>query len=179
MGGNAGYIAQQWMSYASKWSQQLKQQRASGMKVTTPLFTEKSGISVQTKVRDFFRQCPSCSDKSSVFYIDVIAWNAWIGSWSADEVGQAKWIIDQSRQMGTEHGNRKVWLSNFGYLGGRSAQKQIDVIENSGIFDASSGIDSVYYFGAKDFGGGTDSNQLTASAGGVSIGQALVAKCKR
>lgn len=174
--GSMSYVVRQWATYSSKWSVQLRKQRQAGMKVTTPFFTDHGGTKTATQMNQFFSACPLCSDKSSMQYIDVLVWNAWIGDWNKDTQGQARYIIGQSKKMSKDNGDRPVWLGNFGFLGKHgSVQNQIQAIESSGIFEKGNGIQSVYYFGATDYGGGTGKGTNTLNNPGIV--SALLRKC--
>merc|ERR1719215_2565207 len=164
----------EWNKYVQKWGSQLKAQRAKGMMVTTPFFT---GGSTAQEFNEFFQGCSVCDDKNGPGYIDVIVWNAWLGDWSSDKKGQANWIKGESKKFSQAHGGRPVWLGNFAYLGSKTADKQIETIETSDIMGGGA-IQRVYWFVATDFGGGTKKNFLQDSAGGKTIGQALIAHCK-
>merc|ERR1712232_638150 len=81
--------------------------------------------------------------------------------------------------MKTEY-KRPVWLANYGYIGANAtAQKQVEAIWDSGVFDEDSSIDSVFYFAAKDVDGGLPhgSNLLEKEVGGSTIGLELLKKC--
>merc|ERR1711998_767487 len=90
------------------------------------------------------------------------------------------WIQDQAVEMKGKYDARPVWLGDYGYIGtDATAKKQVEVILDSGIFDEDSSIDSVYYFAAKDVGGGIPdgSNILRAEVGKSTIGLELLSKC--
>lgn len=170
--GNMDHVVNMWKNFASQHSESLISKRNAGMKVTTPLFT---GGETKSRVAEFFQKCGSgCNDKSSPEYIDVIAWNAWIGDWGGSYQGQADWIVGMSTEMKNNHGGREVWLSNYGFLGaGSTPQKQADVISNLGIFDK---IDRAYYFATGDTGGGTPKGTNTFN--NAVIKDAFLSKCR-
>lgn len=154
--------------------------RAKGLQVTTPLFTNMETASVVEQVDIFFEKCPGCDDPKSEQYIDIIAWNAWIGNWNPSMKSGGDWVQDQAVEMKAKYDSRPVWLGNYGYIGDdATAEKQIQVIWESGVFDEDSSIDSVYYFAAKDVGGGIPdgTNVLEAEVGSSTIGMELLKKC--
>merc|ERR1711902_307183 len=76
--------------------------------------------------------------------------------------------------MKSVHGNRRVWLGNYGFLGPTAnPQKEIDAINT--LMSSTGVIDSVYYFTAQDIGGGTPSGANDIRTGG--IGQAWMQVC--
>jgi hypothetical protein len=174
------FVVERWREYATKWSAELKIMRANGLQVTTPLFTNMETASVIEQVDTFFEKCPDCDDQKSEQYIDIIAWNAWIGSWNPSMKSGGDWIKDQAVEMKAKHDSRPVWLGNYGYIGAdATADKQVEVIWKSGVLDEDSSIDSVYYFAAQDVGGGIPdgSNVLAVEVGASTIGLELLKKC--
>jgi hypothetical protein len=94
--------------------------------------------------------------------------------------GEAEYIENLAKTIKDKHGGRDVALTNFCYLGPEgSADKQLDVIQNSGIFDAGSPVDSVYFFVAHDVGGDTpdETHRLDTPVGDSTIGKELLKKC--
>jgi len=176
-GKNAQWAASTWGTYSARWSAQLRAKRSGGMLVTTPMFNNVDHM------HEFFAACPSCSDRNSDQYIDVLMFNAWFGDWGqgADCAGEAQWIKNNAAAMRSSFGNRPFWLGNFGYLGpDATGQKELDSIWSSGImYPWDSGIDAVYYFAAKDYGGGTPdgTNDLRKVVGDTTIGQELMKVC--
>jgi len=170
-GKDSNWAASTWISYSNKWASQLRSKRQGGMLVTSPMFNQVGFMD------QFFSACPACSQHGSNQYIDVLAWNAWIGNWGkpADE---ANYIQQQSANMKSKYGNRQVWLGNFGYLGSdATGQKEIDAINVMNSMRSS--VSSIYYFAAKDYGGGIPDgvNALTNNVGGRTIGQQFMAVC--
>eukprot|EP00928_Gymnodinium_smaydae_P069063 TRINITY_DN5243_c0_g1_i6.p1 TRINITY_DN5243_c0_g1~~TRINITY_DN5243_c0_g1_i6.p1 ORF type:complete len:253 (-),score=14.53 TRINITY_DN5243_c0_g1_i6:17-682(-) len=174
-GKDASWAAQEWQRYVKRWGSQLRKRRAEGMRVVSPIF---HGETVLNKFRTFFNGCRACSDPNSNMYIDILGFNAWLGSWGQIR-GQADWIKGNARELKRSYNNRPVFLINFAYLGGQTANDQKKAIIDSGIFDGkSTGIDAVYYFSARDFGGGTRNNELKARlSDGRTIGKLFVSKC--
>jgi len=173
------WAATAWMQYADRWSDELQTARDRGMKITTPFFT---GGDVMSQFATFFGSyCESCSNPGSKYYLDVIAFNAWIGSWGSQS-GQEQWIQQQAASLKKAFPGRPVYLTNYGYLGGHTASQQ-DAIINGRIYDRTfSGLDAVYYFGAKDVSGQTFKNSLhdiieTGKNAGRTIGQVLAGRC--
>lgn len=171
---NPQWAASTWATYSARWSGQLRAKRNSGMKVTTPMFNNVDHM------HEFFGACPACSDSNSDQYIDILMFNAWLGSWG-DMAGQAQWIKDQAAAMRSSFNNRPFWLGNYGHLGAdATGQKELDAIWASGImYPFNSGIDSVYYFAATDCCGGTPPGtfNLRNVVGGTTIGHELMKVC--
>jgi len=168
------WAASTWISYADRWTSQLASARARGMKITTPLLT---GGDVVKQFQDFFAACSGCNDRSSPRYIDVIAFNAWIGDWGTQS-GQEDWIQQQASTLKQLYG-RPVYLTNYGRLGGTTAEAQATVIDGR-VYDSSySNLDRVYYFAARDYGGKTINNYLTdvVAQTGQTLNQVLHARC--
>lgn len=170
-GHDSSWAASTWTSYSSKWASQLSAKRQGGMLVTSPMFNDVGFMD------QFFAACPACSQQGSDQYIDVLVWNAWIGSWGTPSA-EADFIRQQSATMRSKYGNRQVWLGNFGYIGSdATGQKEMDAINTMNSMRSS--VDSIYYFAAKDYGGGIPDgvNLLTNNVGGTTIGQQLMAVC--
>lgn len=169
-----------WMTYAKKWAPQLRAARARGMKITTP-FLSSSGGDLQAQFQDFFSSCSGCNDPKSPLYINHIAFNSWIGAWGKQS-DEEVFIKNTAASLKQKYG-RDVYLGSYAFLGGRTATQQVSII-NGQIFDpAFSVLSGVYYFAAKDFGGGTTNNDLSTvvesgPSNGRTLGQVLRARCR-
>jgi len=179
------WAAMTWKRYADKWARELSLAREAGMKVASPRFT---GGNLAACFEQFFAACPECSTKGSRYYIDVLAFNAWVWNHAhnnADMAGNVQWIEGHAKHLKATYGGRPVYLADFGSLGATSAAMQADVIANSGVFASErSNLDGVYYFAAQDFGGGTTHNglkEVVASGhfAGKTLGEVLLQQCRR
>jgi len=177
-GKNTIWAATQWKAHVAKWSSQLLAARARGLRVTSPAFTDYGGPARQ-KMQAFFGACSECNDPDSVYYVDVLAMNQWLLHDAVEHSGQEVWIKEETAAISRANGNRPVVLMNFAWLGAKTADAQAQVIANSRIFDPSwSGLDAVFYFAAKDYGGGTQNNFLdSVTSGGSTIAQVLLQRC--
>merc|ERR1712232_1197178 len=67
---------QAWKTYANKWEKQIAEARARGVKFTTPLMKSGDENQLLQRFSDFFDGCAECSEPTSKYYIDILAWNA-------------------------------------------------------------------------------------------------------
>jgi len=152
-----------WYAYATRWREAIASLRMRGVRITTPLVKADDPAGY---LRTFFQSCgPACSDRNSPAYIDVLGVNAFCGSWNAPVGtadgcrGGAAYVISQ---LPAEllHG-RAVYITNWSYLGSRTAADQLAALDATGaFFSAESPVERVYWFGAIDYGGGTSNNML-------------------
>ncbi|KAL1515075.1 hypothetical protein AB1Y20_004139 [Prymnesium parvum] len=154
-----------WLAYAQKFSSQISEMRARGVKFTSPLLKADDPAAY---LREFLSACgDQCSNQSSDAYIDVVAINPFCGDWNAP-AGTAEgcragatWVIDQ---VSSSLEGRPVYMTNWGYLGATTAAEQIPAINATDAFFApGSPVERVYYFGAIDYGGNTINNFLTST----------------
>jgi len=181
-GYSARWAAEQWKRHVDRWTSEMAALRARGTRVTSPLFTDHQGPA-QDKFAKFFARCDElnigCSDPRSRYYIDVLLTNQWLRGDVSQHAGQEQWIKDTMATISARWNNRPVVLGNFAWLGAKTANDQIDMITRSRIFDKGwSGLEAVFYFGAVDYGGGTENNDLSSvGSGGVTVGKALMNRC--
>jgi len=179
------WAAATWKQYADRWSAELSRARRQGMRVASPRF---HGGNMMKSFAEFFAACPECSDKDSRYYIDVLAFNAWVWNHARDNAemaGNAHWIRGQAAALRGKYAGRPVYLADFASLGAAGAALQAEVLAGSGLVgERGSGLDAVYYFAAQDFGGGTKHNglkEVVASGpfAGKTLGQVLLQQCRR
>lgn len=177
---NAFWAADQWKTHVDTWGPQIASMRARGTRITTPLFTDHQGPA-REKFQRFFERCGSgCNDPNSKYYIDVLGTNQWLLNPASNHRDQEQWIKNEVNQIRHDNGNRPVILGNFAWLGASTADQQAEAIANSRIWDKSwSGLEAVFYFGARDFGGGTSNNFLySQTSSGSTVGAALISRCR-
>mmetsp|Transcript_125643 Transcript_125643/g.391208 ORF Transcript_125643/g.391208 Transcript_125643/m.391208 type:complete len:351 (-) Transcript_125643:144-1196(-) len=176
----AAWAASAWKKYADKWLPQLTLARRFGVRVASPRF---QGRDLLDHFAAFFAACPECSERGSKYYIDILAFNAWVdpqghnGAMASD----VRWIKDVAGRLKRTYANRPVALANFNSKGGHTAALQAEVIADSGLFKkGSSVLDAVYYFTGVDFH--TVHNFLVEKVldgphRGKTIGQVLLEAC--
>mmetsp|Transcript_62816 Transcript_62816/g.183696 ORF Transcript_62816/g.183696 Transcript_62816/m.183696 type:complete len:435 (-) Transcript_62816:295-1599(-) len=175
------WAAEMWKRYVDKWLPQLTLAREIGVRVTSPRF---QGEKVLDQFAAFFAACPECSQKGSKYYIDILAFNAWVANPQRDNGAMAanvSWIKSTARKLKGAYANRPVVLANFGSQGAHSAFLQAEVIEHSGLFKrGGSVLDAVYYFAAVDFHTVHNFLEEVVQEGprnGTTIGQVLTEVC--
>jgi len=174
-----------WLAYASRFADELSTLRRRGVRITTPLL---KGDSPATYLSAFWQSCgPACSDPSSPAYIDVVAVNAFCGSWNLPSGttegcrGGAAFVV--SSLPSTLRGGRPVYVTNWSYLGSSTAAEQLAALDAiDALFAPLSPVERVYWFGARDYGGGTSNNLLTDAVtsgerAGTTLGELWAAKC--
>jgi len=178
------WAAETWKQYVDKWESELADARSKGMQVASPRF---QGGMVLNKFAAFFQACPECSQKGSKYYIDILAFNAWVMNPQHNNgamAGNVAWIKRLAVSLKAKYANRPVILADFGSLGAQSAALQADLIDHSGLFArGASSLDAIYYFAAIDYGGGTKQNglQKVVESGphqGATLGKVLLEKCQ-
>jgi hypothetical protein len=175
------WVANRWKEYVAKWGAELTAARSKGLKVASPQFTEHGNV-LTTRFQKFFAACPECNQAGNNAFIDAIQWNAWYLPANGAQAGQEDWIMNKCTELKQAVPGKLCILGNYGYLGGKTPQDQINVIQASKLYDpATNGdVDTVYYFNSKDYGGGTMNNHISqAGNGGLTIGAALIQKCSR
>jgi len=94
--------------------------------------------------------------------------------------GGAAYVVD--RLLGSLRG-RPIHVTNWGYLGSATAEAQLAAMDATGAFFApGSPVERVYWFGARDYGGGTTTNFLTdvvesGERAGRTLGELWVERC--
>lgn len=160
-GSKPGYdwAGKAWLEYADRFSQELTDLRAQGIKVTSPLLSAGGPGVIQHHMKLFMDSCgPRCSNKSDHAYIDVIAVNAFLGNDNtfANARGSASWVLGQVTETSAAFNDRPVYITNWAWIGSESSldkqKKAIDVID--AFFPTpDSVIKRVYWFGATDVAG--------------------------
>jgi len=183
-GKSATWAAEQWKRHVDQWPSQISALRARGVKVTSPMFTDHGGPA-QAKFEQFFKRCEQlgigCSDPNSNYYINDLLTNQWLTGGKEGHAEQEVWIRNEMATISSKFSNRRVVLGNFAWIGAKSPDQQADVIMNSKIFDRDwSGLDGVFYFAAKDFGGNTRRNGLDQrTSSGKTLAELLANRCRQ
>jgi len=154
------------------------------VRVTTPLLKADAPGEY---LDEFWRVCgEACSDPSSPAYIDIVAVNPFCGAWNLPVGtaegcrGGAAYVVDGLR--GSLRG-RPIHVTNWGYLGSATAEAQLAAMDATDAFFApGSPVERVYWFGARDYGGGTTTNFLTdvvesGDRAGRTLGELWVERC--
>lgn len=183
-GKSYAWAGSSWLAYSTRFSAQIRSLRARGVKVTTPLLRADHA---STHLDSFWEACGApCSDPNSPAFIDVIGVNPFCGSWNlpagteAGCRGGAAFVvaaIEPARR------GKPIYVTNWGYLGSSTAAAQLPALDASDAFFApGSPVHRVYWFGARDYGGGTSNNMLTdvvmtGPRAGRTLGQLWAEKC--
>ena len=178
------WAGQAWYQYSLRFAQELSQMRSRGTKVTSPLLKAGGSGVIQSNMRAFFDACgPSCSDPMDTAYIDVIAINAFCGPWNGEAGcrGGARYIYNEAVSTSAAFNDRPVYLTNWSRLQTNSPEEQVEAIESIDEYfpTAESVVKRVYWFGARDYGGGAETTgYLTNSlSDGRTLGQVWRSKC--
>jgi len=148
-----------WAEYSQRWSNELTQARANGLKVTSPM---GKYAELMDNIDAFFEGCEigrgGCSDEGSPGYIDVIGINVYCGSWNtgcSDAVAggyccdiAASWSCNDIKDK--EFG-RPVYITNWSALGAEALPDvQLRAIKSTPkLFECGSHVvDRVYWYGA-------------------------------
>jgi len=132
----------------------------------------------------FFDACGSaCSEPSNAAYIDIIAVNGFCGPWNgaAGCRGGAKFLHDEAVSVSSAFNDLPVYVTNWSRLQTSAPLEQVDAIESIDEFFPTSGgvVDRVYWFGARDYGGGAETTGYLTNVlpDGRSLGEVWRAKC--
>mmetsp|Transcript_30008 Transcript_30008/g.67639 ORF Transcript_30008/g.67639 Transcript_30008/m.67639 type:complete len:407 (-) Transcript_30008:39-1259(-) len=136
------WAAQTWKAYVNKRRQQILIARNAGVRMTSPKFNGD----VISKLARFFAACPDCNKAGSPYYIDVIAFNAWVNAADTNGVGAAgARIKDLAKQLKAAYGNRPVMVASLNSASSTAGQ-DANVISNSGLFDrADNPLAAIYW----------------------------------
>ncbi len=184
-GRDYSWAGQAWYQYSLRFAQELSQMKSHGTKVTSPLLKAGGSGVIQSNMRAFFDACgPSCSDPMDPAYIDVIAINAFCGPWNGEAGcrGGARYIYNEAVSTSAAFNDRPVYLTNWSRLQTNSPEEQVEAIDCIDEFffpTAESVVKRVYWFGARDYGGGAETTgYLTNSlSDGRTLGEVWSSKC--
>jgi len=180
-----------WKEYVRQWTTQIRAARSRGVKFTTPLMKSGDEASLLRRYSDFFDGCSECSDPSSDYYVDIIAWNAFSIQKPPSQYevrDQFNYLKNLAASLKRKFPGRLVYATNFGLLYANSAADQAAAITEYEIFNrAKSQIDGVFYFAGQDYCGKpqcTTKNFLRDLVDrgphrGKTLGQVLVDACYR
>lgn len=183
-GRSYAWAATAWLGYAQAHAAQIAALRARGVRVTTPLLkADQPGDYLE----EFWAVCgDACHDPSSPAYIDIVAVNPFCGAWN-EPIGTAEgcrggaeFVVDQLRDYLR---GRPIHVTNWGYLGGDTTEAQLAAMDaTDAFFAADSPVERVYWFGARDYGGGTTRNFLSdvvesGERAGSTLGELWAERC--
>jgi len=162
-GRSYGWAGAVWKNYCSRWSSQIAEFKARGGKVVGPAVKNDKYVA---NMHEFFGACGSACTQEGPCKIDEAAANVFVGSWNNGNLrGGIQWSIGQFDLFNTQTGlNLPVSITNWSYLGSKTADAQLDAMEvTEEFFKASNPVEitQAYYFLARDFGGGTTNNLAT------------------
>lgn len=174
-----------WLEYSKRFSQELRAMRSRGTKVTGPLLKAGGSGEIERNMRTFLNACGrACSDPADPAYIDVIAINGFCGPWngSAGCRGGASFINNEAVSTSNAFNNRPVYMTNWSRLQTTNPADQVDAINSIDEFFPSSGsgvVKRVYWFGARDFGGGAQTTSYLTNRlpDGRTLGEVWRTKC--
>ena len=175
-----------WLEYSLRFPQQLRDLRARGTKVTSPMLKAGGPGVLTANLREFYNACGSpCSDPLNPAYIDVIAVNAFCGDFNGPSGcrGGAAFIYDEAIAASRSFDDIPVYVTNWSRLQTSNPEDQVDAIDAiEEFFPASANpvvVERVYWFGATDYGGGSSNNFLTqVLADGSTLGERWRSKCE-
>lgn len=174
--------ARDWMAFADKYatngSDFLNVVRAG--RVTTPGTTGDEGT-MRSNLQTFFGACEGCNDPNSNRFIGTLSFHAFANTDSGHRApfsGNVDWILNTAvTSLRNAFPGKKLAMTNFGVLGhGSTAKDEVVFIKTLFSKLASAGnrkLDYVFYFAARDYGGGATHNGLCEGG----IAQTLVRFC--
>jgi len=179
------WAGQEWLNYSRRFAQELDQMRARGMKVTGPLLKAGTSGVIEENMSEFFSACgPPCLDETDSAYIDIIAINGFCGPWNDASGGcrsGASFLYKEAKAVSDASGGIPVYLTNWSRLQTSTPADQVDAIDSIDEFfpDGDSGVvKRVYWFGARDYGGGAETTSyLTNVVNGRTLGELWRTKC--
>jgi len=172
-----------WLDYSKRFAQELEQLRSRGAKVTGPLLKAGSSGAIQQNMQTFFDACgTACFDPADPAYIDIIAINGFCGPWNgpAGCRGGAKFIYDEAVSVSGAFNDLPVYMTNWSRLQTSDSLEQVDAIDSiDEFFPASGVVERVYWFGARDYGGGAETTGYLNNVlqDGRSLGEVWRTKC--
>lgn len=172
-----------WLEYSKRFSQEIEQMKSRGTKVTGPLLKAGTAGVIEQNMRTFFNACgPACSDPTDPAYIDVVAINGFCGPWNKDAGcrGGAKFIYNEAVSVSVASNNIPVYITNWSRLETADPFDQVDAINSiDEFFPSSSVVHRVYWFGARDYGGGSGTTSYLTNTlpDGRTLGEVWRAKC--
>ncbi|KAL7477541.1 hypothetical protein ACHAW6_003347 [Cyclotella cf. meneghiniana] len=162
-GRNYTWAGTTWLEYSKKFSRQLNSMRSLGTKVTGPLLKAGNSSEIEQHMRQFFDACGSaCFDPANPAYIDVIAINGFCGPWNGDGGCYEGASSLHSEASSVYYAfNLPVYITNWSRLQTTTPEDQIDAMRAIYQFfpySSTTIIKRVYWFGAKDYGGGSETS---------------------
>ena len=172
-----------WLDYSKRFSTELRQLRSRGAKVTGPLLKAGASGLLKQNMQSFFDACGSaCFDPTNVAYIDIIAINGFCGPWNGEAGcrGGAKFLYNEAASVSSAFSNLPVYITNWSRLQTSAPLDQVDAIESIDEFFPTLGVvDRVYWFGARDYGGGAETTGYLTNVlpDGRLLGEVWRTKC--
>lgn len=173
-----------WLDYSRRFAKELGEMRSRGTKVTGPLLKAGNSGVIEQNMKTFFNACgQACFDPADPAYIDVIGVNAFCGPWNDASGGcrsGASFIYDEAVSVSSAFNNLPVYITNWSRLQSTNSADQVDAINSIDQFFPSGGVvKRVYWFGAKDFGGGSETSSYLTNVlpDGRTLGEVWRAKC--
>jgi len=182
------WAGEKWLLYSQRFAYELEHMKSRGTKVTSPLVRAGDSGVIKSNIQAFFDACGSaCSDQSDPAYIDVIAINGFCGPWNFEGVGStgcrggAEFLYGEAVSTAKAFNTLPVYFTNWSRLQTHSPDDQVNAMEAVDAFfpTPDSVVKRVYWFGAKDYGGGAEtSGYLTNTlSDGRTLGQVWHSKC--
>ena len=137
-------------------------------------------------MQTFFNACgQACFNPADPAYIDVIAINGFCGPWNDSSGGcrsGASFIYNEAVSVSSAFNNLPVYITNWSRLQSTNPADQVDAINSVDEFFPASGagvVKRVYWFGARDFGGGSQTSSYLTSVlpDGRTLGEVWRTKC--
>jgi len=141
-----------WLAYSKRWAAEIKRMRAQGYKFTTPMV---KGDHIKDNLNAFYAGCGApCSDKNDAAYININAINCFCGTWNnGDCRAGAEFCVREAEAASQK---RMIYVTNWSFLGETATVEQnIRAMEGTSGFFTSKSVKRVYWFGARDVGGGS------------------------
>mgnify|MGYP001304365739 CR=1 FL=1 len=164
------WAAESWIQFLDKYRDNIDEARRKGMKFTSPLFKSGPKGVLVDNINEFFDTLNELSNYAAN-YIDVIAVNTFcVKPESPNSYNEAtcpsgvKFILDELNNLSNNLKSKPIYITNWSYLGpDATPDKQVAAMEAArNFFDKDNypdiNIERVYWFGAKDYGGGTQNN---------------------
>jgi len=193
-GKSYSWAGTQWAAYAIRYKNQIKEMRQRGIKFTTPMIIAGGPGAIKERAGEFYRACgDECRDPNSPAYIDIIAVNAFCGPWNINDPSDteqgcrngASFVVDEVKKLSSDHegGDLPVYITNWSRLHTSKTADQLAAMDATDeFFKEDSPVQRVYWFGARDFGGGSSKNYLTdtiesGARAGKSLGEVWNKEC--
>jgi hypothetical protein len=152
-----------WLAYSTtRFPAQVKEMRAGGALVTTPLVRYDNSSNIRAQMEKFFNACqPDCLDTNSTAYVDILAVNVFC---NPDQENCNTTVTEATgalHALSSAFNSRPVYVTNWGVLDSQVSSKLQSTMEATpGFFASGSPVERVYWYG----GNSTDSSNLMLQA---------------